>query len=57
MKTLTRDKISIVTIISSDGMIEKIDENIVKSVTFFELKIDVSSNHLYDIEEEEEFEW
>lgn len=65
MRTLTRDGISTVTIISNCGMIELSDNQVVnrklfqKSYpgTFFELKIDASNESLYDTEEEEEFEW
>ena len=52
-------------IISNCGKVVIIDNNVVESTsfeesypgTFFELIIDVSNEHLYDIEEEEEFEW
>ncbi|MGT2749642.1 ATP-binding protein [Streptococcus orisasini] len=65
MKTLTINQIGQVTIISNCGRV-KIDNNqIVESKsfedsyqgTFFELKIDTSNQSLYDIEEEEDFEW
>lgn len=65
MKTLTRDSIARVTIISNCGMIELSDNQVVERKlfqesypgTFFELVIDVANEKLYDSEEEEEFEW
>lgn len=65
MKTLTRDSIARVTIISNCGMIELSDNQVVAKKlfkesypgTFFELIIDVANEKLYDSEEEEEFEW
>lgn len=65
MKTLTRDGVARVTIISNCGMIELFNQEIVETTsftesypgTFFELVIDVSNESLYDLEEEEEFEW
>lgn len=65
MNTLTKNEVSRVTILSNCGMIEIFNNEIVKSKsfsesypgTFFELVIDVSNEHLYDLEEEEEFSW
>ncbi|MGT2883373.1 ATP-binding protein [Streptococcus ferus] len=65
MKTLTTNKIGQVTIISNCGKVRLEDNQIVESRsfvesyqgTFFELKIDTSNQSLYDLEEEEEFEW
>lgn len=65
MKTLTRNNIGEVTIVSNCGKVVIIDNKVVESTsfeesypgTFFELIIDVSNEHLYDLEEEEEFEW
>ena len=65
MNTLTKNEVSKVTILSNCGMIEIFNNEIVKTKsfiesypgTFFELVIDVSNEHLYDLEEEEEFLW
>lgn len=65
MRSLTINKIGRVTIISNCGIVEVSDEKIVRSEaltesypgTFFELEFDISNPHLYDSEEEEEFEW
>ena len=64
-RSLTINNIGNVTIISNCGIVEISDEEIVKSEsfqesypgTFFELEIDISNPHLYDPEEEEDFEW
>ncbi|MDW5564556.1 ATP-binding protein [Streptococcus mutans] len=65
MKTLTTNKIGQVTIISNCGKVKLENNQIVESRTFtesyqgtfFELKIDTSNQSLYDLEEEEDFEW
>ncbi|MGT2925181.1 ATP-binding protein [Streptococcus caviae] len=65
MKTLTINQIGQVTIISNCGKVKLDNNQIVESKsfedsyqgTFFELKIDTSNQSLYDMEEEEDFEW
>ncbi|EPV27808.1 hypothetical protein SAG0338_02085 [Streptococcus agalactiae GB00663] len=59
------NKVGNFTIISNCGIVSVSDNKITQSYsseesypgTFFEIRIDVSNDNLYDLEEEEEFEW
>ncbi|HGA3469635.1 TPA: ATP-binding protein [Streptococcus agalactiae] len=65
VNTLTTNKVGNFTIISNCGIVSVSDNKITQSYsseesypgTFFEIRIDVSNDNLYDLEEEEEFEW
>ncbi|KPJ21944.1 ATP-binding protein [Streptococcus phocae] len=65
VKTLTTGGVGSFTIISNCGIVSVSDNQIIQSDTseesypgtFFEIRIDVSNENLYDLEEEEEFEW